>query len=114
MKNNLLTMLTVVVMSMGPLSFASTPQSVHVIKFGDASTLFVGDGKSATLYAYEVAAGDNPAAQQGYNIDDLSTRIAGATGVTPDRPFSSQIPRPRAEPFANLNYCIYNICYCTV
>jgi hypothetical protein len=45
------------------LAFASTPQSVNVIKFGDAKTLFVGDSKSATLCAYTIASPENAKAQ---------------------------------------------------
>ena len=63
------------------LAFASTPQSVNVIKFGDASTLFVGDSKSATLYAYTIASSTNPEAQKAYNIHDLSIRIAAFAKV---------------------------------
>ena len=58
------------------LAFATTPQSVTVIKFGDANTLFVGDSKSATLYAYNVASSTNPEAQKAYNIHNLSSKIA--------------------------------------
>lgn len=58
------------------LAFATTPQSVNVIKFGDANTLFVGDSKSATLYAYSAASTTNPTAQKAYNIHDLSSKIA--------------------------------------
>jgi hypothetical protein len=57
-------------------AFASTPQSVNVIKFGDANTLFVGDSKSATLYAYTISEGKNLEAQKAYNIHDLSNKIA--------------------------------------
>jgi hypothetical protein len=49
----------------GFMAFASTPQAVNVIKFGDAKTLFVGDSKSATLYAYNIASSENATAQQG-------------------------------------------------
>lgn len=58
------------------LAFASTPQSVTVLKFGGDDTLFVGDSKSATLYAYTVPVGTNAEAQKAYNIHDLSTKIA--------------------------------------
>lgn len=58
------------------LAFASTPQSVNVIRFGDANTLFVGDSKSATLYAYTVASSTIPESQKAYNIHDLSNKIA--------------------------------------
>ena len=58
------------------LALASTPQSVTVIKFGDANTLFIGDSKSATLYAYTIAPSNNPEAQKAYNIHDLSNKIA--------------------------------------
>ena len=57
------------------LAFATTPQSVTVIKFGDANTLFVGDSKSATLYAYTVAVSTNPEAQKAYNIHNLSSKL---------------------------------------
>ncbi len=63
------------------LAFATTPQSVTVIKFGDANTLFVGDSKSATLYAYSVASTTNPEAQKAYNIHDLSNKIAAFSKV---------------------------------
>jgi len=63
------------------LAFASTPQSVNVIKFGDANTLFVGDSKSATLYAYTVASSTNPESQKAYNIHDLSSKIAAFAKV---------------------------------
>jgi hypothetical protein len=58
------------------LAFASTPQSVTVLKFGDDNTLFVGDSKSATLYAYTVPVSTNSEAQKAYNIHDLSSKIA--------------------------------------
>ena len=57
------------------LVFATTPQSVTVIKFGNEKTLFVGDSKSATLYAYSIGASNNPEAQKAYNIHDLSKKI---------------------------------------
>lgn len=63
------------------LAFASTPQSVNVIKFGDANTLFVGDSKSATLYAYTIGNSTNPEAQKAYNIHDLSNKIAAFAKV---------------------------------
>jgi len=65
------------------MAFASTPQSVNVIKFGDANTLFVGDSKSATLYAYTIASFENATAQQGYNIHDLSQKIASFAKINP-------------------------------
>lgn len=58
------------------LAFATTPESVNVIKFGDANTLFVGDSKSVTLYAYTITPNNNVEAQKAYNIHDLSSRIA--------------------------------------
>jgi hypothetical protein len=63
------------------LAFASTPQSVTVLKFGGDNTLFVGDSKSATLYAYTVPVSTNPEAQKAYNIHDLSTKIAAFAKV---------------------------------
>jgi hypothetical protein len=63
-------------MMISAMSFANTPQSVNVIKFGDANTLFVGDSKSATLYAYSIAESQNSEAQKAYNIHDLSNKIA--------------------------------------
>ena len=63
------------------MAFASTPQSVNVIKFGDANTLFLGDSKSATLYAYAVEPGKNPEAQKAYNIHNLSSKIAAFAKV---------------------------------
>jgi hypothetical protein len=60
----------------GSLAFATNPETVNVIKFGDANTLFVGDSKSATLYAYTITPNNNVDAQKAYNIHDLSTRIA--------------------------------------
>ena len=36
---------TAILLVMSSMAFASTPQSVNVIKFGDANTLFVGDSK---------------------------------------------------------------------
>jgi hypothetical protein len=63
------------------LAFATTPQSVTVLKFGDANTLFVGDSKSATLYAYTVAVSTNPEASKAYNIHDLSNRISAFVKV---------------------------------
>lgn len=65
------------------MAFASTPQSVNVIKFGDAKTLFVGDSKSATLCAYTIASPENAKAQQGYNIHDLSQKIANFAKINP-------------------------------
>ncbi len=64
-------------------AMASNPQSVTVIKFGDANTLFVGDSKSATLYAYTIATSNNPEAQKAYNIHDLSQKIATFAKVDP-------------------------------
>lgn len=64
------------------LAFATTPESINVIKFGDANTLFVGDSKSATLYAYTVTPGNNAEAQKAYNIHDLSSRIANFAKVS--------------------------------
>ncbi len=58
------------------LAFATNPEAVNVIKFGDANTLFVGDSKSATLYAYAITPSTNADAQKAYNIHDLSSRIA--------------------------------------
>lgn len=63
------------------LVFASTPQSVNVIKFGDANTLFVGDSKSAILYAYSVAPSAIPQSPKAYNIHDLSIKIAAFAKV---------------------------------
>ncbi|WP_405206340.1 hypothetical protein [Aquimarina sp. LLG6339-5] len=80
---NFNSMLIVIMMLFFSTSFASTPQSVNVIKFGDASTLFLGDSKSATLYAYTIAANANPSAQQGYNIHDLSSKIAQFSKISP-------------------------------
>ena len=68
-------------LAMSVASFATTPQAVNVIKFGDANTLFVGDSKSATLYAYTIAPSNNPAAQKAYNIHDLSAKIAAFAKV---------------------------------
>lgn len=64
-------------------AIASNPQSVTVIKFGDANTLFVGDSKSATLYAYTVPTSNNPEAQKAFNIHDLSQKIATFSKVDP-------------------------------
>ncbi len=64
------------IMLINGFAFASTPRSVNVIKFGDANTLFVGDSKSATLYAYNIISATNAEAQKAYNIHDLSTKIA--------------------------------------
>jgi hypothetical protein len=58
------------------LAFATAPKSVTIVKFGDANTLFVGDSKSATLYAYSIAERQNSEAQNSYNIHDLSTKIS--------------------------------------
>jgi hypothetical protein len=58
------------------LAFATNPEAVNVIKFGDANTLFVADSKSATLYAYTITPNNNADAQKAYNIHDLSSRIA--------------------------------------
>ena len=58
------------------LAFATAPKSVNIVKFGDANTLFVGDSKSATLYAYSIAERQNSEAQNSYNIHDLSTKIS--------------------------------------
>lgn len=74
---------TAILLAMSSMAFASTPQSVNVIKFGDANTLFVGDSKSATLYAYSISSSDNKTAQQGYNIHDLSQKIATFSKVNP-------------------------------
>lgn len=63
------------------LAMASNPQSVNVIKFGDANTLFVGDSKSATIYAYKIVNSTNPEAQKAYNIHDLSSKIAAFSKV---------------------------------
>ena len=55
---------------------AQVPQSMNVIKFGDAGTLFVGDSKSATLYAYSVKANSNPDAAKGFNLHNAGSRLA--------------------------------------
>lgn len=76
MKLNLKSIASIILMSFVGTAFASTPQSVNVIKFGDANTLFLGDSKSATLYAYSIAQSKNSEAQKAYNIHDLSNKIA--------------------------------------
>lgn len=81
MKLNLKSMASIILMSSSLHAFASNPQSVNVIKFGDANTLFLGDSKSATLYAYSIESGKNPEAQKAYNIHDLSSKIASFAKV---------------------------------
>lgn len=76
MDSNLKSMVLAIMVLANNWAFASTPQSVNVIKFGDANTLFVGDSKSATLYAYTISEGKNLEAQKAYNIHDLSNKIA--------------------------------------
>jgi hypothetical protein len=72
---------TAFIMAVSSLAFASTPQSVNVLKFGGGNTLFLGDSKSATLYAYSIKNSLNVNAQQGYNIHDLSQKIAAFAKV---------------------------------
>ncbi|TDR32138.1 hypothetical protein [Hydromonas duriensis] len=62
-------------------AFASTPESVNVLKFKDGQTLFIGDSQSATLYAYSVPEQTNAAAGKAYNIHDLSSKLASFAGV---------------------------------
>ncbi|MCL9806978.1 hypothetical protein NAT51_15685 [Flavobacterium amniphilum] len=77
------TFLTFVITITSVLAFATNPQSVTVIKFGDDNTLFIGDSKSATLYAYTVPNVDNSSAQKAYNIHDLSNKISTFLKVNP-------------------------------
>ena len=63
------------------LALATGPEAVNVIKFGDANTLFVGDSKSATLYAYTITPSNNADAQKAYNLHDLSSQIANFANV---------------------------------
>jgi hypothetical protein len=63
------------------LAFANAPKSVTKVKFGNDSTLFIGDSKSATLYAYYISEIKNSAAQKTYNFHDLSTRISNFAKV---------------------------------
>jgi hypothetical protein len=67
---------TAIIIASCSMAFASTPKSVNVLKFGSENTLFIGDSKSATLYAYSIESSQNETAQQGYNIHDLSQKIA--------------------------------------
>lgn len=83
MNLNLKSILTVTLAALSTMSFASNPQSVNVIKFGDAKTLFVGDSKSAILYAYSIGDRTNETAQQGYNINDLSSKLAKFAKISP-------------------------------
>lgn len=56
---------------------ASTPQAVNVIKFTANNTLLIGDSKSATVYAYDIApVAATPAMQGAYNLTDFGGRLA--------------------------------------
>lgn len=66
-------------------TLASTPQAVNVLKFADANTLLVGDSKSATVYAYTIAARSNPGAQSAYNLKQFGQQLAKFAKVPMDR-----------------------------
>lgn len=56
---------------------ASTPQSANVLKFaGPDHTLFIGDSKSATIYAYPVMAKSKPSGTAGYNLVNFDERLS--------------------------------------
>lgn len=57
-------------------AFAGNPQSANVIKFGNINTLFVGDSKSATLYAYTIEAGENASSQMAYNLKAIDAKFS--------------------------------------
>ena len=68
------------------LTFAQNPQSANVIKFGgdDNNTLFLGDLKSTTIFAYTIPNTPNPDAQKGYNIENLGYQISKLNHTTVD------------------------------
>ena len=63
-------------MAITSYALAGNPQSANVIKFGNDNTLFVGDSKSATLFAYTIEASDNASRQLSYNLKDIDTKIS--------------------------------------
>jgi hypothetical protein len=63
----------------------TTPQSANVIAFGDNKTLFVGDSKSATIYAYVIPVTDNKAAQMGYNLSGIDDKVARFLNTSADK-----------------------------
>lgn len=66
--------------------FADTvPKSANVISFGDDKTLFVGDSKSATIYAYSVTSPENKSAQAGYNLSGIDYSVAKFLKTTVDK-----------------------------
>ena len=63
-------------MTITSCAFAGNPQSANVIKFGNNNTLFVGDSKSATIFAYTIEASDNASKQMAYNLKGIDTKIS--------------------------------------
>ena len=76
--------------STAPQNVPSLPalKSVSVIQFGPGTgadpVLFVGDSRSATLFAFELGPVQAPAAAQFYNFHDLDVAIAGHLGAPVD------------------------------
>lgn len=59
-------------------------KSVSVIKFGPGEVLFVGDSRSATLFAFELGAAQAPESAPFYNLKGIDASIAERLGVPTD------------------------------
>ena len=65
--------------------WASTvPQSANVITFGN-NTLFIGDSKAATIFAYPIAISENKGGSSGYNLTGIDAKVAALLGTTTDK-----------------------------
>ena len=62
----------------------TVPQSASVLTFGN-NTLFIGDAKSATIFAYPIAASENKGAGMGYNLTGIEAKVAALLGTTTDK-----------------------------
>lgn len=59
-------------------------QSISVIKISTSRVLFVGDSRAATVFAFELPAGEAPAGSMPYNLRGIDQKIASRLGVTVD------------------------------
>jgi len=59
-------------------------QSLSVIEFGPGNVLFVGDSKSATLFAFDLGEARPPEGSQFYNVKDIDASIAALLGAPLD------------------------------
>lgn len=87
MKRKCLTLAIIVVALLATIPvFAGNPQSCNIIKFSDdGSILFVGDSKSATLFAYTVTSKADSLAQMPYNIYGVDTKLASFLKTTVEK-----------------------------